>query len=155
MLSLKRGGQKEWCLQCAERERERERTQEESEVRVMIAGAHDLAMVSGGLSANSGGLSANSFACMSASFSFVASTFLKWWSVSQLRVIDAKAAVLATRAECGRLRADLNHSLECLRAAGICFRGIQIIVGGLVPVGTLTICFALRGVEDSPRAGTC
>ena len=45
MLSLKRGGQKEWCLQCAERERERERTQEESEVRVMIAGAHDLAIV--------------------------------------------------------------------------------------------------------------
>ena len=38
MLRLKRGGQKEWCLQCAERERERERTQEEAEVRVMIAG---------------------------------------------------------------------------------------------------------------------
>lgn len=38
VLSLKRGGQKEWCLQCAERERERERTQEEAEVRVMIAG---------------------------------------------------------------------------------------------------------------------
>ena len=41
MLSLKVGSQKEWCLQCAERERERERTQEESEVRVMIAGPHD------------------------------------------------------------------------------------------------------------------
>jgi hypothetical protein len=52
-----------------------------------------------------------------------------------MSVLDAKAAVLATRADCGRLRADLNHSLECLRTAGINFLDLKMVVSlcGLVP----------------------
>jgi len=37
---------------------------------------------------------------------------------AEMCVMDAKAAVLTSRAECGRLRADLGHSLDCLKAAG-------------------------------------
>jgi len=37
---------------------------------------------------------------------------------SDMRIMDAKAAVLSCRADCGRLRADLANSLECLKNAG-------------------------------------
>jgi hypothetical protein len=38
---------------------------------------------------------------------------------TQMCITEAKAAVLTARAECGRLRADLNHSLDCFRGAGM------------------------------------
>lgn len=44
---------------------------------------------------------------------------------SDMCMMDAKAAVLSCRADCGRLRADLAHTLECLKNAGICLEGAR------------------------------
>ena len=40
---------------------------------------------------------------------------------SDMCMMDAKAAVLSCRADCGRLRADLAHSLDCLKKTGRCW----------------------------------
>lgn len=56
---------------------------------------------------------------------------------AEVCVMDAKAAVLSSRAESGRLRSDLGYSLDCLKAAGVCegARALAVCVCVLLHVG--------------------
>jgi hypothetical protein len=68
---------------------------------------------------------------------------------SQLSVMDAKAAMLTSRSECGRLRADLSHSFDCLRAAGN-----PISVYAYVLLSTPCSCSVTHLLHPCPRSGS-